>query len=116
MNKYGGGCHCRKVRYEVQMDLNNLISCNCSMCSKKGTILGFVGEKQFSLLSGRDALSDYQFNKKQIHHLFCSNCGVTSFASGTDASGAPIYAINVRCLDEVDVSKLPVTQVDGKSF
>lgn len=116
MAKYSGGCHCGKVRYNVEMDLNGLISCNCSICSKKGTILGFVKEKQFTLLSGKNDLSDYQFNQRQIHHLFCKNCGVTSFASGTDQDGSQMYAINVRCLDNVDLESLQVTPVDGRSF
>jgi hypothetical protein len=115
MQKYSGGCHCGKVRYDVEMDLSGLITCNCSICTKKGTILGFVGEKQFKLLRGKDELSDYQFNKKHIHHLFCKTCGVTSFANGAGPDGALMYAINVRCLDNIEVSKLPTQEVDGRS-
>jgi hypothetical protein len=116
MTKHSGGCHCGKVRFNVDMDLVGLISCNYSICLKKGTILGFVKENQFSLVSGKNDLSDYQFNKKQIHHLFCKNCGVTSFGSGTDQDGSKIYAINVRCLDNIDLETLQVNPVDGKSF
>lgn len=116
MKKYAGGCHCGKVRYQVEMELTGLISCNCSICSKKGLILGFVKEKQFSLLSGKDQLSDYQFNKKHIHHLFCKNCGVSSFANGADQDGSLMYAINVRCLDDVDVGTLQTTPIDGRSM
>ena len=68
--KYTGGCHCGKVRFEVDMDLKEVISCNCSMCAKRGSLLAFVPEENFTLLSGEDALTDYQFNKKVIHHLF----------------------------------------------
>ena len=28
---------------------------------------------------GQEALSDYQFGRKNIHHLFCKHCGVKSF-------------------------------------
>ncbi|WP_141735088.1 GFA family protein [Oligoflexus tunisiensis] len=116
MTKYSGGCHCGKVRYEVDMELQGLISCNCSICSKKGLILGFVGEKQFSLKSGKEILKDYQFNKHHIHHLFCTNCGVSSFANGAGPDGSLMYAINVRCLDDVDVTTLQTKPVDGKSL
>ncbi|HYX38384.1 MAG TPA: GFA family protein [Oligoflexus sp.] len=115
MAKYTGGCHCGKVRYQVDMDLTGLIACNCSICSKKGLILGFVKEAQFSLVSGQNELSDYQFNKKHIHHLFCKNCGVSSFCNGADQDGSNMYAINVRCLDGVDLATLVPTPIDGKS-
>lgn len=70
----------------------------------------------FKLLQGKDSLSDYQFYKKNIHHLFCSTCGVTSFARGTAPNGQEMYAINVRCLDGIDLDKLECAKVDGRSF
>jgi hypothetical protein len=64
LKAYAGGCQCGKVRYEVQLDLGApVISCNCSMCGRAGTLLTFVPARQFKLLSGEDALTDYQFNK-----------------------------------------------------
>ena len=112
---YTGGCHCGRVRYEVTLALGQVISCNCSICSKKGHLLTFVGADQFQLLSGEDALTDYQFNKHAVHHLFCSTCGIQSFTWGTGADGQKMHSINVRCLDGVDPSALPVRHVDGRS-
>jgi len=111
---YTGGCHCGKVRYEVQVDLGSVISCNCSICAKTGSLLAFTSVDRFKLVSGEDDLSDYQFNKRMIHHLFCSNCGVRSFARGTGPDGREMRAINVRCLDDVDVSTLNLVPFDGK--
>ncbi len=113
---YEGSCHCGKVRYKATTDLAQVIECNCSMCSRAGTQLTFVSPESFELLSGEDAVTDYQFNKHAIHHLFCSTCGIKSFARGTGPGGKPMVAVNVRCLDGVDRSKLKIAQVDGKSF
>lgn len=112
---YTGGCHCGKVRYEVTVRLDPVISCNCSICSKTGTLLSFTPADQFELLSGDDNLTDYQFNKMHIHHLFCSTCGVRSFGRGKGPNGTEMRAINVRCLDDVDISALTLTPFDGKS-
>ena len=57
----------------------------------------------------------YQFNKRVIHHLFCSQCGVASFARGRGPDGKEMVAINVRCLDGVDVASLKLTPYDGKN-
>jgi hypothetical protein len=71
--------------------------------------------EQFSLRSGEDKLSDYQFNRGIIHHLFCSNCGVESFAHGRAPDGAATVAINARCLDGVDMLSLSRIPFDGRS-
>ncbi len=113
---YEGGCHCRKVRYRVKTDLAKVMECNCSICSKKGSLLTFVGAERFELLSGADAVTDYQFNKHVIHHLFCATCGIASFARGTAPNGNEMVAINARCLDDVDPKSLVVTFFDGKSM
>ena len=113
---YEGGCHCGKVRYKATTDLAQVIECNCSMCSRAGTQLAFVTPENFELLSGKDALTDYQFNKHVIHHLFCSTCGIKSFSNGIGPGGKPVVAVNVRCLDGVDTSKLKTVHFNGKDM
>jgi hypothetical protein len=113
---YTGGCHCGRVRYEVETDLNPVISCNCSICQKQGALWAFPKPTQFKLLSGEDDLADYQFYKKTIHHLFCRNCGVASFARGRNADGSEGVTVNVRCLDDVDPASLTLTPFDGRSL
>lgn len=110
-----GGCHCGAVRYRVEIDLSGPVTqCNCSICSRTGTLLSFVPAKAFALEKGEDALTDYQFGKKNIHHLFCKICGVRSFARGQGPHG-PMAAINTRCLDDVDEATLNVQHFDGRS-
>lgn len=116
--KYTGSCHCQKVRYEVELDLAQepALTCNCSMCQRKGSMLRFVPAGQFTLVSGAENLTDYQFGAKKIHHYFCSTCGVTSFATGQTPDGTKMQAINVRCLDGVDLESLKTHHIDGRSF
>lgn len=111
---YSGGCHCGTVRYEATTDLAQVLSCNCSICTKRGLLLTFVQPDRFKLLSGNETLSDYQFASRNIHHLFCSRCGVGSFARGTAPDGSEMVAINVCCLDDLDLSDLTLTPFDGK--
>lgn len=117
LKTHTGGCHCGKVRYSVKIDLSApAITCNCSICSKTGTMLAFVPAEHFTLESGEDVLKDYQFNRMQIHHLFCTNCGIRSFARGVRPDGVETRAINVRCLDDVDLEKIPTKSYDGRSL
>jgi hypothetical protein len=115
--RYSGGCHCGKVRYEVEADLGMVISCNCSICTKKGLLWNFVPPEQFTLLSGEDELGEYLFNRHAIHHLFCKHCGTEAFARGTNpVSGADVVALNVRCFDNIEISELKLTPFDGRSL
>jgi hypothetical protein len=113
---YSGGCQCGAVRFEVTADLDHTITCNCSRCSKLGSILAFAPPESFKLVSGADALTDFQFNNHVIHHLFCRACGIESFARGTKRDGTPMVAVNARCLDGVDTDLLHPMKVDGRSF
>ena len=114
--KYSGSCHCQKVKFTVDGDIEKAIECNCSICAKRGSLLAFVPEEKFELLSGEQDLTDYQFGKKRIHHLFCNTCGILSFGAGTGNDGKPGRAINIRCLDNFDIDQVKVVEFDGKSM
>jgi len=116
MQTHNGSCHCGAVRYSVEIDLDApAITCNCSMCGRSGAILQFVTPDKFTLEKGQDNLTDYQFNKHVIHHVFCRVCGIKSFARGVARDGSATAAINTRCLDDIDLARLNVTPFDGKS-
>jgi hypothetical protein len=112
---YTGGCQCGKVRYEVSLGLGEVIACNCSRCGRLGSLLAFTPAENFKLISGEGALTEYQFNKHVIHHLFCSTCGIQSFARGQQ-KGVEMVAVNARCLDGVEPEKLKVKHVNGRAF
>jgi hypothetical protein len=117
MQAYSGGCQCGKVRYEVSMDIAEVISCNCSRCRRLGSLLAFAPATSFKLLSGATDLTSYEFNRHMIEHRFCTTCGIQSFAIGRNPkTGAEMAAINVRCLDDVDADAFKVRKVDGKSL
>jgi hypothetical protein len=113
---YSGGCHCGQVRYDVTADLSQIMACNCSICTKRGALWVFVSPEHFALRAGTDHLVDYQFHMKKIHHLFCRECGVGAFSRGQKPDGSEMIAINVRCLDGIDVSALKTTPYDGKNI
>ena len=113
---YSGGCQCGQVRYEVTADIDEVMSCNCSRCQRLGSLLVFVPVQDFKLKAGEEVTTDFQFNKHVIHHLFCSTCGIQSFARGKGPDGAEMIAINVRCLDGVEPDLFKVKKFDGRSM
>jgi hypothetical protein len=113
---YDGSCHCGAVAFQAQVDLDQpVIACNCSHCRRKGFLLSFVAPAKFELRSGKAALSDYRFNTHRIDHQFCQTCGVQAFAEGKGPDGSSMVAINIRCLEGVDLGALNVQDFDGAS-
>jgi hypothetical protein len=113
--KYRGSCHCGQVAYEVEGEIKSAISCNCSICQRKGSLLWFVPRDALRLLTPEDASRTYEFNKHVIKHRFCPTCGMHPYAEGVDPKGNPVAAVNVRCLEDIDLASVPVTQFDGRS-
>ena len=112
---FTGGCHCGQVRFECTSDLAMVTACNCSICTKKGLHFAFVAPKSFQLRAGEENLKEYLFNKHAIRHQLCVDCGVEVFARGTKPDGTEVVAVNVSCVDGIDLSKLKMTPVDGRS-
>lgn len=113
---YQGSCHCGQVAFEVEGELGQVVDCNCSICRRKGSLLWFVPRAQLRLLTPEENLGTYTFNKEIIQHRFCTRCGIHPFGEGTDPKGNKMAAINVRCLDGVDLASLPVHHFDGASM
>ena len=74
--KYKGSCHCGKVAFEVEGELSGAMACNCSMCSRKGSLLWFVPREQLHALTAEEDIGTYTFNKHVIKHRFCQTCGI----------------------------------------
>ena len=111
--KHSGSCQCGTVAFAVNIDLSSTITCNCSRCRRLGSILAFAPWEQFTLTKGEDATTTYQFNKHAIDHKFCKTCGIQAYARGVGPGGAVMAAINVRCLDGVDIDALKPQKFDG---
>ncbi len=112
---YQGSCHCGRISFQVEGEIENGLACNCSMCSRKGWLMWFVPREKLQLKTPGDAAGTYLFNKRVIKHRFCPTCGIHPYGEATDPNGNPVAAINIRCLEGVDPASIPVQHFDGRS-
>jgi len=113
---YKGSCHCGRISFEVEGQIEGALACNCSICHRKGGLLWIVPREKLRLLTPEDAANTYSFNRHVIKHRFCPNCGIHPYGEGKDKKGNPISAINIRCLEGLDLAAIPVQNYDGRSI
>jgi hypothetical protein len=113
---YQGSCHCGGIKYTVEGTIGQVIDCNCSLCRRRGGLLWFVPHDDFQLETDADDLGTYRFNTHKLAHHFCPTCGVAPYSEGVDPRGRAMVAINVRCLDGVDLQTLKISPFDGLSY
>ena len=112
---YQGSCHCGRIAFEVQGTVDRALACNCSMCQRKGSLLWFVPRDALRLTTPEDAMATYVFNKHVIQHHFCAACGIHPYGEATAPDGRQRAAVNIRCLEGIDLGAVPVTHYDGRA-
>jgi hypothetical protein len=113
---YRGSCHCGRVAFEVDGTIENALSCNCSICQRKGSLLWFVPREKVNFITPEENATTYLFNKHAIEHRFCAVCGIHPYAVATDPKGNRMAAINIRCLENIDLGLVPVNPYDGRAL
>ena len=110
-----GGCHCGRVRFRAEVDLDQMSNCSCSICTKKGMLHLTMDLAAFQLLSGKSALKSYTFGTGVAQHTFCSHCGMQAFY--IPRSQPHRVTVNARCLDDIDATSLKPTRFfDGRHW
>ena len=108
---WSGSCHCGVVRFEVSAQIDELTTCDCSLCVKKNAVMAKVHEDALTVTAGEEALSLYQWNTRRAKHYFCSQCGIYTFHRKRSAPDH--YGVNVFCLDNFDVASILVRATEG---
>jgi hypothetical protein len=61
-------------------------------------------------------LLDLPAQRLRLKHRFCPVCGIHPYAEGRDPKGNAMAAINIRCLEDIDLASIPVTHFEGRSM
>lgn len=112
VTQYNGSCHCGRVRFRLSTQLDNVVVCDCSICRKRGALIHKVEDGALEILTPLDELTTYKFHSNVATDYFCPTCGILPFRRPRLAPHA--WAVNARCLDDVDLDAIPVKRVHGK--
>jgi len=116
-----GSCHCGATTFEVESAPADVTQCTCSLCSKRGALWAYYTPKQVKI-APPSSTATYHWQSKTVAHHFCPHCGCGTYSESPDWSkGMPDFTnprigINARLFDDFDLTKVPVTVIDGKNL
>nr|WP_086939380.1 GFA family protein [Thaumasiovibrio occultus] len=122
---YQGACHCGFVTFEVCTEIDHVRVCNCSICTTRGTLNFRVTPEQIEIHTPLNQLRLYQWGSMTAKDYFCPHCGILPFRKPSQptekerAAGIQPFegwAINVRCIQGIDIERLPVVQINGAAL
>jgi hypothetical protein len=114
---YTSTCHCGAISATVDEDPPTRgMTCNCSICRRKGNIHHFTTADKVTFVRPAGQAKEYTFNKHAVRHQFCATCGCAPFAEGKGPGGVDMVEINLRCVSDLDLAALEITELDGASM
>ncbi|MAU59381.1 MAG: hypothetical protein CMI62_01485 [Parvibaculum sp.] len=111
---YRGSCHCGRVRFEIDTDLDHVRVCDCSMCRRRGALNHRVKPEDFRLLTPLEELAVYTFHTHTAKDYFCPVCGIQPFRRPRTAP--ELWTVNIRCIENIDLDAIPVERVNGSKL
>ncbi|KAL2060915.1 hypothetical protein VTL71DRAFT_8967 [Oculimacula yallundae] len=102
LKTYHGNCHCGAFKFNLRIpELKSAMTCNCSICLKKGYWWIFPGPGALTLEKGDANLKGYEFGPCMMTHK--------------DAPEGFNIGINARTLQNVELWSLEITKYDGQA-
>jgi hypothetical protein len=114
LNGHEGACHCGAVRFRVDWQIEELTTCDCSLCIARNALMARVPEAALTLISGEGVLTRYEWNTRRAKHYFCSKCGIYVFHRKRSAPDH--YGVNAFTLSGLDTAKLPHRATEGENM
>ncbi|OHW91626.1 glutathione-dependent formaldehyde-activating enzyme [Colletotrichum incanum] len=115
---YRGNCHCAAFVYELDLpEINTVSECNCSICTKKGSLWVTPARDNFRMVKGAESeLSSYKFGSEQMIHKFCGKCGTAIMVDFPNGPPHMKMALNVRSIQDLDIVGLERKPFDGAGW
>lgn len=125
MQTFFGQCHCGANRFKVEALVDHLRMCDCSVCRRRGALIFRVAPNAIQFLTSFDNLICYRWGSGTGADYFCSSCGILPFRTPSAPTLAEReagvlsfsgWAVNARCIDDLDLDALPHVRILGSQI
>ena len=102
-------CHCGAVRLSVPALPEKLTSCNCSVCRRTATLMGYYEQGAVRIEGATDG---YEHGDRSLSLRRCKACGVVTHWESLDPAVTRM-GVNFRNAEPEVVAAIPVRRFDG---
>ncbi len=109
-----GQCHCKKVSWTFEGEIERVTACNCTVCRKYGTLWAYGYKDENIKIEGPTNI--YFRGRGHLGFHFCTECGCTThwLSQKANEEGKFRIAVNTRLASEPEqIQDIPIRHFDG---
>lgn len=107
-------CHCGALKLEINSEApEKLLSCNCSVCHRYGSLMAYFPEDKVEVIANEDAIRKYVWGDKKIAFVHCKTCGCFSHWEGVPPKESDRMGVNARLFTNTNIDQMPIRRFDG---
>lgn len=110
---FKGSCHCKKIKFELNLAPAHLTECNCSICHRIGAIWAHADKSDIKIICDENDLINYLWGDKSIKFCSCKQCGCITHWKSVDAEQSTRMAVNTRMVGRSEIKNIKVRHFDG---
>jgi len=110
-----GSCHCGRVTIALPARPEYLNRCNCTVCTKLGTLWGYYTATEVGIAGETRAYRRADVETPLLDFNFCAVCGVTTHWSPTEHFDSPRLAVNMRLFEPAELAGVEVRYGDKRN-
>jgi hypothetical protein len=107
-----GSCHCGAVAISVASKPRVLVSCNCSICRRYGTLWAYYDQGRVEMKCKRGSIESYRCGNKHLRFVRCTTCGCVISWVAVNRSMRRM-GVNFRNFDPADIASVRIRRLDG---
>ena len=105
-----GRCHCGAISFEIGVEPDFLLECNCSICRRLATLWVYSHKVPIKLNAPAGSSIAYSWGDKSIQFHSCKTCGCTThYSSLVDDK----IAVNCRMCPPDQIRDIRIRHFDG---
>lgn len=107
-----GSCHCGNVNMTLHQNIEQVTSCNCSLCYRYGAIWAYFAPSNVEINQATVGES-YQHGDKCIEFHHCPTCKCITHYTPTAKGNVSRMAVNLRLFDKAVLDTITIRYFDG---